>query len=122
MIHEMNHVFADRVGSALVQEYRRRFVRHQNFNEAPENGRILYDCEMWRLQRGGVELSKQVNAAEARVDAIGNRMSTNRYAGKGTAGLGVPSSAETARALTAAHDEERKLLVLRTGGLYMMTL
>src|SRR5262245_2810595 len=72
MIQKMQQVLPHRVSSSLIpRRVRERLFRREDFDEPAREMIELVRLRNVPVQRGGVELSEQVDALEVRVDAVG---------------------------------------------------
>ena len=112
VIQEVQQVFADGVGGALVPRgVGKGLFRRENFHEAAGEMVELVGLRNVPVQRGGIELGQQVNAAQAGVDAVGNGdVHQPVFAGERHGGFGAfLGEREKARALAAAHDDAQDI-------------
>ena len=108
MIQKMNHVLAHGVGGALIPRgVRRRLFGGEDFHEAAAEVVELVGLRDVPVQRGGVELRQQIDAAQAGVDAVGDRdVHEAVFAGERHRRLGAfLREREQPLALSAAHDD-----------------
>jgi len=107
MIHEMDHVFADGIGGALVPGIIGvGLFGSEDFNEAAGEMVELIGLRDVAVKGSRVELSEQVDTTEAGVDAVGNRdIDEAIFAGERDRGFGAFfGERKEASALAAAHD------------------
>ena len=110
VIQKMDQVFAHGVGRALIPGgVGKGLFRREDFHEAAGEMVELVGLRNVAVQRGGIELRQQINAAQAGVDAVGDgdvdeAVFARERHGRFGAVLG---ERKQARALPAAHDDAR---------------
>ena len=88
---KVNEIFADGIRRALVPgRVGKRLLCREQFHEATGEMIELVGLRNMPVQRRGIELGKQVNPAQAGIDAIGNRdVDDAIFAGERHSGLGA---------------------------------
>jgi hypothetical protein len=116
MVQKMNEIFSHGISGALVPgRVRKRLLRGQYFHEAA--GKMI---EFVRLRnvpvhRGRVELCEDIDAAEMRVDAIGDgNIHKTVFSRKRHSGLrAILGKRKQARTLATAHDYAKHIIVAK---------
>ena len=112
VIEKVDEVFADGVSGTLVPGgVRERLFGGENFDEAAAEVIEFVGLGNMAMQRGGVELGKQVNAAQIGIDAIGDGdVHQAIFAGERDRWFGALfGKREKASALSAAHNDRQHI-------------
>ena len=112
MVHEVDEVFAHRVRRAFIPRgIRERLLRRENLHEPGGKLVELIRPRNVAVQRGGVKLRQDVDAAEPGIDAVRDRdVHDAVFAGERHGRLGaVFSERKQSRPLAAAHDDTQHL-------------
>src|SRR5260370_7839462 len=116
MIHEMDHVFADGIGGAMIEGCMGvGLVGRQNVKKAAGEMVELIGLRNVPVQRSRVELGQQVNTPQAGINAVGDwDVDEAIFPGERDGGFGAFfGEREEAWALGVAPDSRR-----RRGGVY----